>query len=151
MAEAVKALGYPEAYVFRWQDGVLEGWVEFEADGGPQRHRLDFGNTMGNNRAPMPPAETLSGIVVVAFRKQAGAAEGEYLCSLVQRIIVEVRSGRSAVTLGPLQGKLRREKNGEGAMKDSRVQATGTSVSLSKDVDGKPVPWLELRLVQPGR
>lgn len=41
-AEVVQALDYG-TYVFRWKNTAVEGWVEFDGDGGPRRVPLGTG------------------------------------------------------------------------------------------------------------
>ena len=37
-AEVIEALGYDHAYVYRWQNGDIEGWIQFD---GQDRRRFD--------------------------------------------------------------------------------------------------------------
>src|SRR5690349_20090578 len=36
-AESIRVLGYDDVFVLRWQRGEVEGWVEFEEEGGSKR------------------------------------------------------------------------------------------------------------------
>src|SRR5688572_22935466 len=40
-ARAIEALGYDEAYLFRWRGGAVDGWLELDVGDGPKRMPLD--------------------------------------------------------------------------------------------------------------
>jgi hypothetical protein len=149
--DAIRVLGYAEAYVFRWQGGVPDGWVEFNGEGGPQRKQLDWCRTMArqfmDQGGARSPAERFSGLVVVALKKRDKAAGVDYDCSLGMCISDKNAGKVSTVRLGPIQGQatLRR------ATPIKLWEARDTAVTLNRDVEGKQVPWLELRLVEPGK
>jgi hypothetical protein len=40
-ADAILSLGVDEAYLFRWQNSHVTGWVELDGENGPERFKLD--------------------------------------------------------------------------------------------------------------
>jgi len=153
-AEVVKALGYDEAYVFRWQNSAVDGWVEFDSDGGPKR--VSLGETREASRPNVKPVpgmdpRRISGFLVVAMRKEP-AAEGE------ERYEVRVEQGfkydgcpaqwdtfRGGSHVGKV--KLWSKKDLAGVILPRQAHyEEDSSVSLQKYVEGKPVNWLELRI-----
>jgi hypothetical protein len=149
-AKAIRSLGYDAAYLFRWQNGHVDGWVEFDGDGGPKRAISDTRPASRPGEKPSRPLEPgrLSGFVVVAMRKLPSKQGEEYEVRVEQRFEYDMGSGARAVYNGASQsGKVRTSS------KKDQLQTAGISgdgyAALMKHVDGKSVNWFELRLVPP--
>jgi hypothetical protein len=157
-AAAIKSLGYDQAYLFRWQSGHVDGWVEFNGEGGPNRVKFDTrqaSRPAGKPGGPLEPRR-LSGFVVVAMRKLPSAEWEEYEVKVEQRFEYDMgsdeRAGARALYTGVSQlGKVRtRSKKDLDGGKLRTASVTGnTSAALMKHVEGKSENWFELRLVSP--
>jgi hypothetical protein len=149
---AIKVLGYPEAYVYRWQGGVPDGWVEFDAKGGPQREQLAWCRTiarqsMDRSKADgLAAAERFSGLVVVALQNRGKGVGSDYDCSI--GFYIADQQTKTTLRTGPIQGQVKLARSASQLMTVS--EASSTDVSLYKDLGGKRAKWLELRLVDPG-
>jgi hypothetical protein len=149
---AVKVLGYSEAYVFRWQGNVPEGWVEFNGEGGPQRRQLDWCRTMARQfmdqeGGGIPATERFSGSIVIALQKRGKGEGADYDCSVGLCITDKHGETVSTLRLGPIQGQVTLKR-----LQPIKLwEASSTSFRLNKDDDGKQVTWLEMRLVEPGK
>jgi hypothetical protein len=147
-ANAIRSLGYEEAYLFRWQNSHITGWVELEGEGGPKRVDLDTRRAVDNQGQPLD-AGRLSGFVVVAMRKRPSAEWEEYEVQVEQRCEYDMGSGKREGYKGASQvAKLKRssKKDLEGEKLRTALGLTNSSATLKKYVDGKSADWLELRL-----
>src|SRR3954453_8747775 len=109
-AKAIRALGYDEAYLFRWQNSHVDGWVEVDGGGGPKRATFDTRRASRPDEKPGRPLEPgrLSGFVVLAMRKLPSAQGEEYEVRVEQRFEYDMGSGERAGYNGASQlGKVR--------------------------------------------
>jgi hypothetical protein len=148
--------------VYRWENGFVEGWVQFDGDGSPDRTPLDFLRRMvdqfsDQEAGRVPAAERLSGIAIVSRTKahQAGSDGGGYDwydCKvLIQATLASAdRTSTSSVGVGAISGRLKVARR-EGQQVVFSDEVGGTVCRLRKpgmkSSDG-PV-WMELKVITP--
>jgi hypothetical protein len=148
--------------VYRWQNGFVEGWVQFDGDVGPDRKPLDLlrriiDQFFDQEGGRVPAAERLSGIAVVSRTKvyQAGSDAGEYdwyVCKvLIQATLASAdRTSTSSVGVGAISGRLKvPRKEGQQVLFTDEVGGTVCQLRKPgmKSSDG-PI-WMELKVITP--
>jgi hypothetical protein len=146
-AKAIRSLGYDEAYLFRWQNSHITGWVELEGEDGPKRVDLDSRRALDEQGQPLDGGR-LSGFVVVAMRKRPSAKWEEYEVQVEQRCEYDMGSIKKIYHGTSQVAKLKRssKKDLEAEKLRTALGLTNSSATLKKYVDGKSADWLELRL-----
>jgi hypothetical protein len=127
VARLVKSLGYDEAYVIRWENSEIRGWVEFDGEDGAKRVTLDsipsdrreadvspFPGTLSTGRAFGGKADTTatamdskrrsreevaSGWILVALRKDPGVPANAYQVRIEQGFRTEYDPGEAEKSL----------------------------------------------------
>jgi hypothetical protein len=148
--------------VYRWENGFVEGWVQFDGDGGPDRPPLDLlrriiNQFLDQEGGRAPAAERLSGIAIVSRTKalQAASDAGEYdwyACKiLIQATLASAdRTSTSSVGVGAISGRLKVART-EGQQVNFSDEVGGTLCRLRKpgmkSSDG-PI-WMELKVITP--
>ena len=148
--------------VYRWENGFVEGWVQFDGDGSPDRTPLDFlrrivDQFLDQEAGRVPAAERLSGIAIVSRTKahQAGSDDGGYDwydCKvLIQATLASAdRTSTSSVGVGAISGRLKVARR-EGQQVVFSDEVGGTVCRLRKpgmkSSDG-PI-WMELKVITP--
>jgi hypothetical protein len=151
-----------EVSVYRWENGFVEGWVQFDGDGGPDRTPLDplrriLDQFLNQEGGRVPAAERLSGIAIVSRTKahQAASDAGEYdwyVCKLlIQATLASAdRTSTSSVGVGAMSGRLKVARR-EGQQVVFSDEVGGTVCRLHKpgmkNSDG-PI-WMELKVITP--
>lgn len=104
-AKAIEALGYDVAYLYRWQSSHVDGWVEFDGEGGPNRFTFDTRQAKHPTEKPgeLLDPKRLSGFVVVAMRKLPSAEWEEYEVKVEQRFGYDMSSDVKAIYIGVSQ------------------------------------------------
>jgi hypothetical protein len=149
-AKAIRSLGYDEAYLFRWQNSHVTGWVELEGEDGPKHVDLDSRRALDERGQPLDGGR-LSGFVVVAMRKWPSAEWEEYEVQVEQRCEYDMGSIKKTYNGTSQVAKLKRssKKELEGGTLRTASGWTNCSATLMKYVDGKSADWFELRLTAP--
>jgi hypothetical protein len=148
--------------VYRWENGFVEGWVQFDGDGSPDRTPLDFlrrtvDQFLDQEAGRVPAAERFSGIAIVSRTKahQAGSDGGGYDwydCKvLIQATLASAdRTSTSSVGVGAISGRLKVAPR-EGQQVVFSDEVGGTVCRLRKpgmkSSDG-PI-WMELKVITP--
>jgi hypothetical protein len=148
--------------VYRWENGFVEGWVQFDGDGGPNRTPLEFlrriiDQFVDQEGGRVPPPERLSGIAIVSRTKanQAGSDAGEYdwyVCKvLIQATLASAdRTSTSSVGVGAVSGRLKvARREGQQVVFSDDVKETVCRLRKPgmKSSDG-PI-WMELKVITP--
>jgi hypothetical protein len=148
--------------VYRWENGFVEGWVQFDGDGSPDRTPLDFlrrtvDQFLDQEAGRVPAAERLSGIAIVSRTKahQAGSDGGGYDwydCKvLIQATLASAdRTSTSSVGVGAISGRLKvARREGQQVVFSDEVGRTVCRLRKPgmKSSDG-PI-WMELKVITP--
>jgi hypothetical protein len=162
MAQLVKSFGYDEAYVIRWQNGEVDGWVEFDGEKGVERESLNslaIHTEHDKHKAATSDAlkRVTSGWIVVAMHKDAKLPGNSYRCHAKLNFTYEYekkgnRTCLKAFHSEPIEGNVRLWSPND----VKGVTGPGTTsfmvdewVELQKYRDGKETPWLKVRIVPP--
>jgi hypothetical protein len=152
-AEVIEALGYDNAYVYRWQNGDIEGWIQFD---GQDRRRFDSKHYRPKN-IPEEIKDQLdlkrsSGVVVVALRKQSGVADGSYIyqCQAGGIVRFDAPHGEESPRWAGSkwaapQGNIRAEAGPHGDVLGGRSDPR--AISLFTYANQVETPWTEIRFV----
>ena len=167
MAQLVKSFGYDEAYVIRWRNGAVQGWVEFDNAKGVERVSLDSvvqnikqsDQKAASSDGPIPPGRVASGWIAVAMRTDKKSPGKVCQCHVQQWYSCEYKTGKADSLYYENQGESndgrvrlwsRDDLKGVIAPPLSNV-VSDESVVLLKQRKGKGTPWLDIRLVAPPR
>lgn len=92
-ASAIKALGYDDAYVYRWRNGAVEATVLFDADEGQKRWQLDSTRIPTSGGAIDAPRS--SGVFVLALTRRSSGVHG---CRTGATVSFDVDGENGAIT-----------------------------------------------------
>ena len=149
--DSIKLLGYDHAYVIRWQHGKLEGWIEFDEEGGPKQQRLD-------SNSKKREGEEVSGTIVIALQREKEKVDKKADTFQVQMAFSEwfkrpeLGSGGGGSSRSTFKVKM--EPNpifckGGDVMQGGpgHWMSLGKEIVVTRFVGQNEVPWLKLQLV----
>ncbi|MGO9469428.1 MAG: hypothetical protein ACLQVF_35360 [Isosphaeraceae bacterium] len=149
--------------VYRWENGFVEGWVQFDGDGSPNRIPLDYQRHLVNQMSDemgveVPEASWLSGMAIVGRTKvnQAGPDGGGYdwyECKLVIQTKWAGPDRTSIQSIGPVSGRLKVARSEGQQSSFSTDQSEPTVCRFRKPrikVPDAPI-WMELKVITPTR
>ena len=151
--DVARILGH-DAVVFRWEHGVVEGWVKFDTDSDPQMTPLNFGGTwyqrvMTEEGGTKPAADRFSGMAIVSERRLSHEDVTndefewrEYTIHLVTTWKARDQKRTTSMTSGPFNGRVRfrggKPASSHGNSPDSKGTIVGSSAwqSVSRTIFG---------------
>ncbi len=149
--------------VYRWENCFLEGWVQFDGDGCPNRLALDHQRRLVKQKSDeegvdVPEASWLSGMAIVGRTKvnQAGPDGGGYdwyECKLVIQTKWAGPDRTSIQSIGPVSGRLKVARSEGQQSSFSTDQSEPTVCRFRKPrikVPDAPI-WMELKVITPTR
>jgi hypothetical protein len=153
-AKTLRELGNNHVWLFRWQGGVTDGWVEFDEPGGPKRISLDASRRESvqlSRAGKRPVAKGSRGAILLTLR-QIGKLD-DFDCQMYGDYWVGYEGGGSVGGSYSSKGKVRLEQN-KTQHSSSRFGAftspgfiPSIPASLNRYVQGKQVPWVSIKLV----
>ncbi len=165
--ETIQQLGYDKAYFFRWSNGLLDGWVEFDEADGPKRFPFDMSDWLIDHwpkEFKKPVAWRTYGNILLTLRRLEKS--DEFDCTVSGQFNLEnvdpsepIRQMANYSKKGKVKLELNRKSPpypfdlqrppGSRWVNSPRGEIfdAPAEVHVDRVVNKKAVPWLSLKLV----
>jgi hypothetical protein len=138
--------GYDSVIVFRWQRGVLEGWIEVDEESGPVQKRVDQRLQALKSNGKLQ-AKDCSGELVLALQKTAGSTD-VYQLRLSQHFLFESDKKSLCESQTSQSFKIRLDAGKSSAALTQSYSDEWGAIHMKRFVAAKEGLWLNLKLAE---
>jgi hypothetical protein len=140
----IQTLGYQHVHIYRWHDGLLEGWVQLHTDGEPaKKNSLDFKAMLGKN-----DPQAMRGTIIIAIKKPTTERPTVHECVVSYRVHVQQRKTNGLAVGGSFSGTIPGLDGGRGISREEWGESEAKSWYSSQ---GKTYELYQLKMSVEGQ